>query len=130
MVYIGRLGAIAVEFLSRNRIFHGSLGNNAFVVLTDDSVSNRVYESVCFDGWEGDVLISGNSMALKEESMSRWRVTKDALVSITNDAKDIQQLGWFSAQRILLRLECRLSRDDSSQVTRLSLRFTLCSFDR
>jgi Protein of unknown function (DUF3179) len=93
--------AISTEFLNRNRVYHVSIGDCEFVVLTDKSGANRVYESgsVRFIDWEKDVLKSDHSSANNEEKSTQWRLTEDALVSITEDAKDRKTLPRVSAHR-------------------------------
>lgn len=93
--------AISLDFLRQHRIYHDSIGSDSFVVLTDDSGANRVYESgsVRFDGWESDVIISENSGLHLEENASRWLVNEEALVSIRDDAKYVKNLRRVSAHR-------------------------------
>jgi hypothetical protein len=48
--------AISAEFLNVNRVYHDRLGRQEFVVFTDGSGANRVYESpgIRFVGWDGE----------------------------------------------------------------------------
>ncbi len=45
--------AISTELLNRNTVYHGQLGQQRFVVLTDAAGSHRVYDGadVMFDSW-------------------------------------------------------------------------------
>ena len=66
--------AIAAEFLAANRVYHDRIGSQAFVVLTDPSGANRVYESVNlrFESWDGD-------SAARDRAGQLWRVSEDKL---------------------------------------------------
>ena len=48
--------AIAADFLAANRVYHDHIGRREFVVLTDASGANRVYESrgIRFESWNGE----------------------------------------------------------------------------
>ena len=48
--------AIAADFLAVNRVYHDRIGRTNFVVLTDASGANRVYESraATFARWDGE----------------------------------------------------------------------------
>lgn len=67
--------AIAAGFLAANRVYHDRLGGQAFVVLTDASGANRVYESrnLRFVTWDGD------AKALDAAGRT-WQVTEDNLL--------------------------------------------------
>ncbi len=66
--------AIAADFLRASRVHHDRLGAQEFVVLTDASGANRVYESanVRFEGWDGESLA-------RDRSGRTWRVAEDKL---------------------------------------------------
>ncbi len=66
--------AIAADFLKANRVHHDRLGRQEFVVLTDASGANRVYESggVRFESWDGEA-------AARDSSGRNWKVGEDAL---------------------------------------------------
>lgn len=66
--------AIAADFLRTNRVYHDRLGGQEFVVLTDASGANRVYESagVRFAGWDGESTAS-------DRSGGSWKVAEDRL---------------------------------------------------
>jgi hypothetical protein len=59
--------AISAEFLKRRRVYRGRLGGQEFVVLTDDSGANRVYEGAGVDiaSWKG-----GDGWQAREEALS------------------------------------------------------------
>lgn len=67
--------AISAEFLQRNSVFHGSISEKKFVVLTDRSGANRVYASGehSFVNWDQDVQAT-------DTLGNVWRVTSDALI--------------------------------------------------
>ncbi|MXX54232.1 MAG: DUF3179 domain-containing protein [Gemmatimonadetes bacterium] len=67
--------AIWVVVLSRNRVYHDSLGDTEFVVLTDASGASRVYESASrrFTGWDSD-------STAWDDSGAQWAVTEGGLV--------------------------------------------------
>ena len=67
--------AIAADFLAANRVYHDHLGGQAFVVLTDASGANRVYESanLRFENWDGE-------SAARDRAGRTWKVTEDRLV--------------------------------------------------
>ena len=67
--------AISADFLSANRVYHDRVGKQGFVVLTDASGANRVYESrgVSFAGWNGEAQArdrGGRSWAVTETAIS------------------------------------------------------------
>jgi hypothetical protein len=66
--------AIAAEFLRKNPVHQGRLGRQEFVVLTDGSGANRVYESagMRFASWDGE-------SAARDRSGGAWRVEEDKL---------------------------------------------------
>ncbi|MEO8144479.1 MAG: DUF3179 domain-containing protein [Betaproteobacteria bacterium] len=66
--------AISAGFLSANRVYHGRIGTQAFVVLTDASGANRVYESgsVRFTGWDEE-------SAVRDSTGKTWKMTEDGL---------------------------------------------------
>ena len=67
--------AISTDFLNANPVYHGSVGEQAFVVLTDETGANRVYDPkgvdfVRFDGADAATARDGTS----------WRVTEARLI--------------------------------------------------
>ena len=67
--------AIAADFLAANRVYHDRIGKLGFVVLTDASGANRVYESrgVTFAGWNGEAVArdrGGRNWAVSETAIS------------------------------------------------------------
>ena len=89
--------AISVEFLGKNPIFHGRLGTQDYVVLTDASGANRVFET------GGRRFTSEPGDAMRDERGRRWRVSEPALVG--ESGEELARLpthrafwfGWFSA---------------------------------
>ena len=90
--------AITAEFLAAHRAYHDRLGTQEFVVFTDPSGANRVYESgdVRFESWDGDA-------AARDRSGRSWKVTEDSLVG--PGGRGFKRLpahrafwfGWYSA---------------------------------
>ncbi len=66
--------AIAADFLAANRVYHDRVGAQAFVVLTDASGANRVYESanLRFSSWDGDADV-------RDSSGKSWKLSEDRL---------------------------------------------------
>ena len=85
--------AISVKYLLKNRVFHEKIGDINFVVLTDDSGANRVYESkgITFEKLDGDYVIDSNK--------SRWKITESSLIA--EDGRTLERLSyhrifWFA----------------------------------
>ncbi len=66
--------AISADFLRAHRVHHDRLGGQEFVVLTDASGANRVYESagMRFASWDGE-------SSARDRSGGAWRVEEDKL---------------------------------------------------
>ena len=90
--------AISAEFLERNRLYHDRIGEIAFVVLTDLSGANRVYETggLMFTEWDDD-------RTLKDESGGIWTLSEAGLKPTEGDGLDRLPahrafwFGWYSA---------------------------------
>lgn len=90
--------AIAVDFLVEHPVYHDRVGELRFVVLTDTSGANRVYEAgeEIFSSWDGDRAVTGSSGEI-------WRVTESHLSA--PDGRQLHRLaahrafwfGWYSA---------------------------------
>ena len=90
--------AISAQFLNRHRVYQDKNENKSFVVVTDLSGANRVYES-------GDIAFdrSPDGHALFAKDGSKWTATEDALVS-QDGLKQLKRLpahrafwfGWFA----------------------------------
>ena len=87
--------AISARFLDKkkNRIYHDAIEETAFVVLTDGSGANRVYQSdgYLFIEWDGDTTIV-------DERGITWELSESRLVSedgITLDRLPAQRAFWF-----------------------------------
>ena len=90
--------AISAEYLLANRVHHDRLDRREFVVLTDASGANRVYESrgVRFESWDGG--------ARARDRLGRsWTVAEDKLTG--PDGQSLTRLpahrafwfGWYAA---------------------------------
>ncbi|MEO7414839.1 MAG: DUF3179 domain-containing protein [Opitutaceae bacterium] len=92
-----RPAAVSVEFLRKNPIFHGRLGTQDYVVLTDASGGNRAFET------GGRKFSGGTGDAVRDERGRLWRMTEPALVSESGEelarlpAHRAFWFGWFSA---------------------------------
>lgn len=66
--------AIAADFLLANRVYHGRIGTRDFVVFTDASGANRVYEraNLRFASWDGDA-------GARDSTGKAWQLTEDKL---------------------------------------------------
>jgi len=90
--------AIAADFLLANRVYHGRVGAQAFVVLTDASGANRVYESAHhhFANWDGDATA-------RDRAGQAWKMDEDRLtgpggVSLKRlPAHRAFWFGWYAA---------------------------------
>ncbi|MEM9417938.1 MAG: DUF3179 domain-containing protein [Planctomycetota bacterium] len=90
--------AIDTRMLAETPVFQGTLGDADYVVLTDPSGANRVYESMGlrFETYEADNTVSSDDDRV-------WQVTENALA--TADGQTLSRLpahrafwfGWFSA---------------------------------
>ena len=89
--------AIAAAFLKQHPVFHGRLGTQDYVVLTDTSGANRVFET------GGRRFVTEPGDAMRDDTGRRWRVTEPALVG--EDGTELARLpahrafwfGWFAA---------------------------------
>ncbi|MEM1108325.1 MAG: DUF3179 domain-containing protein [Planctomycetota bacterium] len=84
---------IAADFLAKNPVYHGSLGGTDYVVLTDPSGANRIYESpeITFETYAGD------GHAVSKDGRG-WTVTEDQLTA--DDGYTLKRLAahrafWF-----------------------------------
>lgn len=90
--------AISAEFLADNPVWHGEQGGHSFVVFTDASGANRVYQSgdTRFESWDLGVLAT-------DVDGVRWIVSEDELQS--EDGRSLPRLpahrafwfGWRAA---------------------------------
>lgn len=66
--------AVAADYLRVRRVYHDRVGTQDFVVLTDASGANRVYESrgVRFASWDGESLA-------RDQAGGQWKVDEDGL---------------------------------------------------
>ena len=90
--------AISADYLRDNPVYHDQINGTRFVVLTDPSGANRLYQAgeVQFTGWDGDTKLS-------DQSHGMWMVSEDVLES--SDGEKLFRLpayrafwfGWYSA---------------------------------
>lgn len=89
--------ALSTDFLEKNPIHYESIGENSFVVLTDESGANRVYEAgdSIFLKWEAEQLIdsSGQRWSLEEAKLVR----EDGGELLRLPAHRSFWFGWYSA---------------------------------
>ncbi len=96
--YPGEPLAISAGYLTEHTVYHDRIGDVAFVVLTDRSGANRVYETkgLRFGRWDLDRLAV-------DEAGGRWTVSESRLESA--DGRVLYRLpayrafwfGWYSA---------------------------------
>ena len=90
--------AISAQFLASNPVYHDRLGEGEFVVLTDASGANRVYEAagLRFVSWDG-------AATARDSSGRVWKVFEDRLAGPAGKA--LRRLpahrafwfGWYAA---------------------------------
>jgi len=82
--------AISADFLSRHPIYHDVLDGQAFVVITDDSGANRVYESEghSFTSWDG-------ASAIVDSEGGRWTLDETRLQA--EDGRVLKRLPAYRA---------------------------------
>ena len=90
--------AISAAHLSSNPVYHDRIGERRFVVLTDASGANRVYEAngVVFESWDRDATVrdvNGVSWTLTESKLS----AADGRVLYRIPAHRAFWFGWYSA---------------------------------
>lgn len=66
--------AIDTDFLNKNRVYHNRVGQQKFVVITDDTGANRVYASkdIKFKDFDGELTVTdskGKKWELRESSL-------------------------------------------------------------
>ena len=73
----GEAKSIAIDtgFLSRNPVYSGQLGKQAFVVLTDETGANRVYDP------KGQTLVALDGDTASDLSGRTYRVTESELIA-------------------------------------------------
>lgn len=95
--YDGEPLALSARFLARNPVYHDRAGKTGFVVLTDPSGANRVYEApaIRFARWDG-------AAAAFDVSGREWTVGESAMVA--GDGRRLERLpahrsfwfGWYA----------------------------------
>lgn len=88
--------AVSTEYLKRHPVFQDSIGDEQFVVLTDPSGANRVYESGTsqFVAWDGDKTAT-------DRDGRKWNVASEELTSGKRRLKRLPShrafwFGWYS----------------------------------
>ena len=73
--------AVAADFLASHPVYQGRIGSMEFVVLTDRSGANRVYESqgLRFADWDGQATV-------RDDAGGTWQLDEAALTSATGRA--------------------------------------------
>ncbi len=90
--------AIHADYLSKNPVYHDSLGELNFVVLTDSSGANRVYDPEDIE----IVKFDGDSTAMDSDG-NHWRMEEHGLIN--NEGRTLIRLaahrafwfGWYAA---------------------------------
>ncbi len=91
--------AVSADFLSKNPIYHDSLGSQKFVVLTDPSGANRVFAAdgdLTFEQYDGDINVTDNNGV-------NWRMTEAGLqspegeVALRLPAHRAFWFGWYAS---------------------------------
>ncbi len=67
--------AISSKFLMKNKIYHDKIGETAFVVLTDDSGGNRVFESKEY------TFTQLSEQSLQDREGNSWKITEEKLIA-------------------------------------------------
>ena len=89
--------AISADFLLQHPVYQDQIGDSRFVVLTDSSGANRLYESgdVSFESFDGDKRVT-------DTATRSWTVTEEALESSSGErlyrlpAYRAFWFGWYS----------------------------------
>ncbi len=86
--------AITADFLAAHPVYHDSVGPQSFVVLTDASGANRIYETdgVMFNSWDGISTVL-------DEARGEWNLREDKLTG--PNGKELMRLPahrafWFA----------------------------------
>lgn len=89
--------AIDANFLAANQVYQDKLGAQPFVVLTDTSGANRVYQAdtITFDRYDGDATVvdsAGNDWTLSEDKLT----AQDGQALARLPAHRAFWFGWFA----------------------------------
>ena len=87
--------AVSARYLRRNPVFHEKIGKQRFVILTDPSGANRVYDStgITFQAFKDTTVVDTNG--------NRWKVSEAELTSEIGSLKRLPAhrafwFGWFA----------------------------------
>ncbi len=74
--------AIDTDFLNKNPLYKGNIGQQQFIVLTDSSGANRVYDpkGIDFVSYDQDVTLT-------DTKGNKWTLSEESLVSSANDKR-------------------------------------------
>ena len=87
----GQPGSIAIDtdYLKNNPVYSGNLGSQKFVVITDETGANRVYDP-------GNVsLVKTNGISAKDNTGTSWKVTESRLIA--EDGRELKRLPYHRA---------------------------------
>ncbi len=90
--------AISIEYLDRHPIYHGKIGDQSFVALTDSSGAVRVYDNngLRFEQWDRDRLVV-------DENGVQWALAEATLTNAKGEqlprlpANRAFWFGWYSS---------------------------------
>lgn len=87
----GQPGSLAIDtdYLKNNSVYAGKLGTQRFVVLTDETGANRVYDP------GGVEIISSNGRTATDKQGRRWKISEARLTS--NDGTELKRLPYHRA---------------------------------
>lgn len=105
----GEALTVAADFLASLPVYQGRIGTVEFVVLTDASGANRVYESqgVRFADWDRPVTV-------RDAAGGTWHLAAGRGFAHIGHRQDIEAPA--RTPRVLVRVACRLSGDPSRPI--------------
>ena len=88
--------AISTEFLQENTVYHDAIAGTKFVVLTDATGANRVYEAgeVVFESWDQNEVVTDSNGQQWKASASSLSDGKTTLARLP--AHRAFWFGWFA----------------------------------
>jgi hypothetical protein len=87
----GQPGSIAIDtdYLNENPVYSGTLGSQKFVVLTDETGANRVYNP------GGVKIVKSDGVTAVDSQGGTWKITEARLTS--NDGRELKRLPYHRA---------------------------------
>ncbi len=87
----GQPGSIAIDtdYLNKNPVYSGQLGSQKFVVLTDETGANRVYNP------GGVTIVKSDGVTAVDSQGGRWKITEARLTS--DDGQELKRLPYHRA---------------------------------